>query len=169
MSPLLSKASHMSPLLSKAFHMSPLLSKAFHMSPLLRKASHMRTLLTKPTRLSIFFSTQKNGFTLESPFLSRFTLKSALLGTLWRALGPSEPTYPQQNKQKQRNTHPPQDKMKDNMTEIFLSWSQSNLPSTGQDEGQYAHPTPCPPAATVLSALVCKHFKHFTSIFDILS
>ena len=50
--------------------------------------------LSGGNRLSTSLSTLKSALTLESTFLSGFTLASALLGTFWRALGPPEPTSP---------------------------------------------------------------------------
>ena len=41
------------------------------------KTSQLRYLLRKSARLSTFLSAQKSKFTLESPFLSGFTLLSA--------------------------------------------------------------------------------------------
>ena len=47
------------------------------LSPLLSKTSQLSTILSKSARLSTFLSAQKSKFTLESPFLSGFTLLSA--------------------------------------------------------------------------------------------
>ena len=47
------------------------------LSPLLSKTSQLSTLLSKSARLSPFLSAQKSILTLESTFLSGFTLLSA--------------------------------------------------------------------------------------------
>ena len=50
----------------------------------------MSPLRSKAKNVSTFLSTQKSGLSLKSPFLSGSSLKNSLLGTFWRALGPSE-------------------------------------------------------------------------------
>ena len=66
-----------SPQLSLLSSLEPFFEWPTQLSPLLSKTSQLSTLLSKSARLSPFLSAQMRKFSLESPFLSGFTLLSA--------------------------------------------------------------------------------------------